>query len=174
MASLNGTFDATAVQPAQAFSVIPAGKYKVQVVDSDMRATKDGNGQYLWLEMEILDGEFKGQKLWDRLNLVNQNTQAVEIAQRALSALCHATGKLHVSDSADLHFIPVTATVKVRPARENYDASNEVRGYEGAGNVAPVSRFPTTPQDHISRRPSAAPAAAAGAPTPPWKNRTTA
>lgn len=160
MAQLGGTFDATQVAPSQAFSVIPAGKYKVQITDSDMKPTKDGNGQYLWLEMEILDGEYHGRKLWDRLNLVNPNQQAVEIAQRNLSALCHATGKLHVSDSQDLHFIPVVASVKVRPAKGDYDASNEIRGYEAAGNVTPMSR-------------PAAPAAAAPATstTAPWKQR---
>lgn len=140
MASLGSTFDATQVQPNQPFDVIPAGKYKVHVVDSDMRATKDGMGQYLWLELEIVDGELAGRKLWDRLNLVNQNAQAVEIAQRALSALCHATGQLHVSDSEQLHFKPVIATVRVRPAREGYDASNEIRGYEPVTGAAPVAR----------------------------------
>lgn len=162
MAQLGGTFDATQVAPNQPFEVLPAGKYKVQVVDSDMRPTKDGTGQYLWLEMEILDGDYQGRKIWDRLNLVNANQQAVEIAQRSLSALCHATGKLHVSDSADLHFIPVIATVKVRPAKGEYDASNEIRGYETAGNVTPMSR-------------PAAASASAAAPTAnaaaPWKQR---
>lgn len=159
MAQLGGTFDATQVAPSQAFDVIPAGKYKVQITDSDMRATKDGNGQYLWLEMEILDGEFQGRKLWDRLNLQNSNAQAVEIAQRNLSALCHATGKLHVSDSQELHFIPVIASVKVRPPRDNYDASNEIRGYEAAGNVMPMARS----------APATAPATTNSA--APWKQR---
>jgi hypothetical protein len=161
MAQLDGMFDATSVQPAEAFSVIPAGKYKVMVVDSDMRPTKDGNGKYLWLELDVIDGEYQGRKLWDRLNIVNQNAQAVEIAQRALSALCHATGKLHVSDSADLHGIPVMATVRVRAAREQYDASNEIRGYEAAAASAPVSRFPT------AAKPTTAPTAS-GNPMP-WK-----
>jgi hypothetical protein len=154
-------FDATQVAPSQAFDVIPAGKYKVQITDSDMRPTKDGNGQYLWLEMEILDGDYQGRKIWDRLNLVNPNAQAVEIAQRNLSALCHATGKLHVADSAELHFIPVIASVKVRPARDNYDASNEIRGYEAAGNVTPMGR----PAQAAA---AAAPATSAAA---PWKQR---
>lgn len=161
MASLNGTFDATQVARAEAFAVIPAGKYKVQVTDSDMKPTKNGDGQYLWLEMEILDGEYQGRKLWDRLNLVNPNQQAVEIAQRSLSALCHATGKLHVSDSADLHFIPVIATVKVRPAKGDYDASNEIRGYESAGNVTPMA----------PRQQSAAPPTATANAAAPWKQR---
>lgn len=154
-------FDATQVEPSQAFDVLPAGKYKVQVVDSDMRATNDGNGQYLWLELEILEGEYQGRKTWDRLNLVNQNQQAVEIAQRNLSALCHATGKLHVADSQELHFIPVVASVKVRPPKDGYDASNQIRGYESAGNVTPMAR--------------SAPAATAAPPATqtaaPWKQR---
>ncbi len=161
MAQLGTTFDANSVAPAQAFEVLPAGKYKVQVVDSDMRPTKNGDGQYLWLEMEILDGEYQGRKMWDRMNLVNPNAQAVEIAQRQLSALCHATGKMHVADSEDLHFIPVIATVRVRPARENYDASNEIRGYEPVGGT--VSQMPQR---------QAAPAAAANTPSTksaPWK-----
>lgn len=161
MAGLN--FDATQVAPNQPFEVLPAGKYKVHVTDSDMKPTKDGAGQYLWLEMEILDGEYQGRKIWDRLNLVNSNQQAVEIAQRSLSALCHAVGKLQVADSEDLHFIPVIATVKVRPAKGDYAASNEIRGYEPAGNVTPMAARPAA-----VAAPSAAPATSAAA---PWKQR---
>jgi hypothetical protein len=163
MAQLGGTFDATQVAPQTPFEVIPAGKYKVHVSDSDMRPTKDGNGQYLWLELEILDGDCKGRKLFDRLNLVNNNQQAVDIAQRALSALCHATGKLAVSDSQDLHFIPVLATVRVRAAANGYEASNEVRGYEAvAGSMA--SRA-------AAARPTMAVAPAPAASSAPWKRK---
>ncbi len=158
MAGLN--FDATQVEPSQPFEVIPPGDYKVQIVDSDMRPTKDGNGQYLWLESEILEGEYQSRKLWSRLNLVNQNQQAVEIAQRELSALCHATGKLHVADSNELHFVPVIAVVKVRPAKGDFDASNEIRSWKPAGNVTPMSR-PAAPT-------AAAPATST---TAPWKQR---
>lgn len=165
MAQLGTTFDASAVEPNQPFEVIPAGKYKVQVVDSDMKPTKDGMGQYLWLELEILEGEFTGRKLWDRLNLVNANAQAVEIAQRSLSALCRSTGQMAVSDSEQLHLKPVVATVRVRPPRDQYEASNEIRGYEPAGGAptaAPV------PRSAPVAAPGAAPAAA------PWKQRRSA
>jgi hypothetical protein len=163
MAELGGNFDATQVQPSQAFDVLPAGKYKVHVVDSDMKPTKNGDGQYLWLELDIVDGPHQGRKLWDRLNIVNSNAQAVEIAQRQLSALCHATGKLNVSDSQELHFIPVIVTVRVRAASGGYDASNEIRGYEAAGNVTPMAARPAA-----TAAPSAAPATSAAA---PWKQR---
>lgn len=161
MASLGG-FDASQVAPSEAFEVIPPGKYKVQVVDSDIRSTKDGNGSYLWLELEILDGEQQGRKLWDRITLNNSNQQAVEIGQRQLSALCHACGKLRPGDSSELHGIPVIATVRVRPPRDGYDASNELRGYGSLDGSAPAAHAPAAP---------ARPAAAAPAATAPWKTR---
>ena len=147
MANLGTVFDATQVEPNAPFEVVPAGKYLVHILASDMRPTKNGEGQYLWLELEILDGEHRGRKLYDRLNLDNPNQQAVEIAQRALSAICHATGKLHVTDSEELHGISMVATVRVRPGRvvdgKEYSASNEVRGYEPAnGAVFDSESFP--------------------------------
>lgn len=160
MAGLN--FDATTVEPNQPFEVLPAGTYKVQMVDSDMRPTKDGNGQYLWCEFEILEGECQGRKTWDRLNLVNQNQQAVEIAQRSLSALCHAAGRLHVADSQELHFVPVMATIRVRPAKGEYGASNEIRGYSAVNGSAPAP---------MSRPAAPAAAAPATSTTAPWKQR---
>ena len=168
MANL-GNFDATQVQPNQPFEVIPGGKYPVQIVASEMRPTKDGSGQYLWLEEEIIDGEFKGRKLWDRLNLSNHNAQAVEIAERALSAICHAVGELHVADSEQLHFKPMVATVRVRPARDQYEASNEIRGYEPMSGAAPVTVTPGA-KPHVVRNPVAPPSMPKTASAvPPWR-----
>lgn len=167
MASL-GNFDATQVKPAEAFSVIPPGRYKVQIVDSDIRASKNGNGSYVWLELEILEGEFQGRKLWDRITNKNSNPEAEGIGQRQLSALCHACGKLRPSDTEELHFIPIIATVRVKPSRTDpntgttYDSSNEVRGYSP---LEETTSRPAAP----SARPGAT--AASSAAVPPWKQR---
>lgn len=163
MAQLGNTFDASTVEPAQDFDVLPAGKYKVQIIASEMRPTKSGDGGYLWLEMEILDGQFHGRKIWDRLNIENQNEKAKEIATRQFAALCHATGKLRVSDSEELHFTPVMATVRVRPANDKYDASNEIRGYSAIGAAAPVYSH-----QQVQAAPQARPAAPSVA---PWKQK---
>jgi hypothetical protein len=161
-------FDATTVAPQTPFEVLPAGKYVVQIDASEMKPTRDGNGQYLWLELGILDGEYAGRKLFDRLNLVNANAQAQEIAQRTLSAICHATGQLHVADSEQLHGRPIVATVRVRQGRtengQTYDPSNEIRGY------APVSAAPhPMNQAKPAVQTAAKPAAAA---VPPWRRKT--
>jgi hypothetical protein len=168
MASFGTVFDANTVQPQEAFTILPPGKYRAEITDSDMKATKDGNGQYLWLELTVLDGEHKGRKVFDRLNLVNPNQQAADIAQRQLSAICHAVGKLTVSDSEELHHRPMTITVRVRPGREvnghTYDASNEIRGYEPAQGSQPFAR-------QAAPAAASAPANSPASNAAPWKRK---
>lgn len=77
MARLGETFDATTIEPL--LEALPPGRYVVQIVNSEMRPTKDGMGQYLWLELDVLEGEHAGRKLFDQLNLVNANPTTVEI-----------------------------------------------------------------------------------------------
>jgi hypothetical protein len=169
MASLGQTFDANSVSPAAAYTPIPAGKYAVQIVDSEMKGTSTG-GKMLVLQLEIADGEFTGRRLWDRLNLVNSNATAQEIAQRTLSAICHATGQMTVQDSEQLHFKPMIVTVKVRPAGPDRngverDAQNEIKGYEAAG----ASRPPVSPGVR-----GVAPAQQQAKAGPPWRRNAAA
>jgi hypothetical protein len=170
MAFLGNTFDANSVEPSAPREIIPPGEYVVQIVESEMAETKAGDGQMLKLTLDIIDGPHTGRKLWDRLNLVNRNAQAVEIAQRTLSAICHATGKLQVSDSEQLHFIPMIAVVKVKPAGDDKqgihrEARNEVGGYKpanGATRTAPAA----APARQAPPPTQAKPAASAA---PPWR-----
>jgi len=128
MANLQG-FDARNVDPSTDFEAIPAGKYLAVVTDSTMRPTKSGNGSFLELTFEIVEGEYKGRKLWSRLNLDNPNAVAVKIAQGELSALCRAVGVLTPHDSVELHGIPITITVKCRNRTDTDEIVNEVKGY---------------------------------------------
>ncbi len=171
MARLDTTFDATSVEPSQPFEVIPAGKYPVHIVASDLKPTSNGAGQYIWLELDILDGEYKGRKIWDRLNVINPNPQAVEIAQRALSALCHACGVMAFTDTEELHWKPILATVRVRPPKGDYAASNEIRGYSPIGGTVPAaSAAANAPQNQSAPAP-AAPTATPASSSPPWRKR---
>ncbi len=173
MAQLGGTFDASQVDPSQPHETLPPGDYRVQIVNSEMRATKTGTGQYLWLEMDILDGPLAGRKLFDRLNLVNPNRQAEEIAQRTLSAICHAVGRMQVADSEELHFKPLL--VKVAVGKTGY---NETKGYKPVANAAPAPRpafQPPQAQQAPQPQPAQQPAAQASRPAPaaggvgPWR-----
>ncbi len=160
MARFDTAFDATGIEPTTGYDVLPAGKYRAQIVESEMRVTRNGMGQFLWLMLDIIEGPYQGRKLFDQLNLVNSNPQTVEIAQRTLSAICHATGKLQVNDSVDLHLVPMSIQVGVKPPKDGYSEKNTIR-YLVPEKTAPViPAYQAAPT--ASQTPPAAPAAA------PW------
>ncbi|NCC41567.1 MAG: DUF669 domain-containing protein [Gammaproteobacteria bacterium] len=162
MAFLGGTFDATQVQPSSGYEVLPAGEYKIVIVDSVMETTKAGNGQFLKLQMSVLDGPHQGATLFDRLNLVNPNQTAMDIAQRTLSAICHAVGMMQIQDSAQLHNRPLIARVTLKGGDGQYGPSNEIKAYKPIGQQqAPTPAPAATTQ-------SAPVANAAPAGVPPW------
>ena len=135
MSNLQG-FDANEIEPQGSFDPIPAGWYTVMIVASEMKPTKNGSGEYLQLRLDIIDGEYEGRVLFDRLNLRNSNQTAVEIAQRQLSAICRAVGVMQPQDSSDLHDRPLRVKVSIRPAGGGYEVSNEIKGYEAVEGAA--------------------------------------
>ena len=153
MSTLN--FNASDIEPSAGFDAIPAGKYQAVIADSEMRPTKTGNGQYLWLEFEITTGEFKGRKLWTRLNLENPNPDAVRMARADLSAICHAVNVMNPHDSVELHNLPLTITVRCKKTPDE-EIVNEIKGY-GPREAASVPQTVTVPS-----QPTATNAA------PPW------
>jgi len=112
------------------FSPLPSGEYPVIVEESEFRDTKAGDGHYLFLQLSIIDGHGKNRKLFDRLNLDNPNPQAVEISKKQLASLCRAVGKQKITDSSELHDIPVIARVEIRKGSNGYDDSNDIKGYK--------------------------------------------
>lgn len=153
MAKLN--FNAAEVAPATGNEPLPAGEYTMQIVNSDMRTTKSGTGEYLWLEFDVLGPTQKGRKFWDRLNLINENSKTVEIANRQLSAICHAVGVIAPKDSVELHGKPIRVKIKVTEARDgSLQNSATYLSAEGASAHAAA--------------PQTAPAASTGAPKP-WE-----
>lgn len=151
MADLNG-FDATNVEPNAGFDPIPAGKYLAAITASEMKPTKNGKGEYLELEMEVLEGPFKGRKLWDRLTLRHPNEKTVQIAKGTLSSICRAVGVMAPRDSVELHNLPLVASVGCKKREDNGEITNTVKGYAKRDGAAP-----------------ARPAPAATGSAPPWK-----
>ena len=147
MAELNN-FNAHEVDPAVDFDPIPPGKYIAVITKSEMKPTKAGTGNYLELVFQIIDGEFKNRRQWDRLNLNNPNPKAVEIARAQLSSICRAVGVMTPSDSGELHDLPLQITVKCRKREDTGDIVNEITGYsviEKAKVITSVASSDTAP-----------------------------
>lgn len=169
MAKLGQSFDSNQHEPREAsFDPLPPGWYGVTIVESEMRENSNRKGSHLWLAFELIESlhpDLKGRHVWARLNLYNQNQTAVEIAQRELSTICRSVGVPVVDDSEQLHNKPLALKVKLRPATRDYDANNEVTGYDAA-----AARFPQLGGGSTATRaptPTTAPGAAATG-KPPW------
>lgn len=134
MASFN--FDSTTVAPDTKAEPIPAGSYIAQVTDSDLIAAKSGSGNNLRLVFEVLDGQFKGRKVFENLCVQHTNAETQRIAQSKLSALCHATGVIRISDSSELHGYPVKINVAIQQPQNGYDAKNVIKGFESSNAAA--------------------------------------
>ena len=132
-------FNAEEVEPQSDFSPLPVGNYTVVITQSEMKPTKTGNGQYLQLTLQVVEGEYKNRLIFDRLNIQNPNSVAQQIAQKALSSICRAVGVMHPKDSEELHDKPFSVKIGIRPASGEYGESNIVKGYSSLSS-SPVKK----------------------------------
>lgn len=135
MASFGGTYDATDGQGMDSRDALPAGEYVAAVVKSEKRGPNDKGNSYINLEFEVTEGEHEGRRFWSMLNLWNSSQKAVEIAQRELNSICQACGKLRVSDSEELHGIPMRVKLRIETSAQ-YGDQNRVTGYRPLNEVA--------------------------------------
>ena len=146
MAQLGYTADPN--QPEESFDIVPAGEYTTIIEASDYTPNKQGTGMILKLTYQIIDGEFKGRKIFENLNLQNENAQAAQIAQRALNSICLAVGVQHVQDSAQLHGIPLILEVSVKED-PTYGKQNRIKKHipiSGQSSAPATSGFSQTQQ----------------------------
>lgn len=155
------TFDASKVEPDNGIEVIPAGWYNAAIDESANKPTKDGVNSYTQFRFTVLDGQYKGRKLFARFNLQHTNAQTSEIAQKQLSALCHAAGVLQLSDTQQLHNIPMKVKAIIKKD-EGYEPSNEIRSFKNINEV--VDGAPAG----ITTKQAAPPAAAPPPAAQPW------
>jgi hypothetical protein len=146
-------FDANAVEPQQSMEPLPAGWYKCVITESEEKPTKAQTGSYLQMTLEVIEGDYQGRKVFERLNLNNPNQTAVEIAQRTLSSICRAINVMTPRNSSDLHDKPVMVKIAVKPGDGQYGPSNEIKEYAQPEKA------------------SAPAAASGGGSTPPWKRK---
>lgn len=119
---------------------LPVGKHPVVIVASQLKPTKDGQGGYMELTLQAIDGPAKGLTTIDRLNLHNKSPQAVEIANKQLSAYCHVTGSYAFNATEELHNKPFVVEMKARNDNPNqtevaalFDMNGNEPGKAGAG-----------------------------------------
>ena len=115
-----------------AFEPIPAGVYEVQISDADFKTTKNGDGQYIWLELTVVKSpEYNGWKVFSRITITNPSQKAVDIGRAQVMDLCEILGfSGGFNDTDELKNKIIGVKVKVvdgTPERPN--KSNDVTAY---------------------------------------------
>ena len=114
------------------FDPMPPGDYVAIVTNSELKDTKAGDGQYIELTMQIVDGDFSGRRHWERLNIINKSDKTQEIARGHLNALLKACGVPNAKNTEETHDVPFTLSLDLdrkEPTR------NRIVGYSPAGSA---------------------------------------
>lgn len=115
------SFDATKVQPQQGVGGHPPGRFPFSITNTYAKENNSKTGAMLVIEFTSEVGRIE-----NRYNIWNASPQAVEIAQKELSALCHAVNIFRITFPRD--------------GQGNYEMGNaarELRGGRGIMEVAP-------------------------------------
>lgn len=167
-------FNAATVPQSKPFEPIPTGWYNVKIVEITPTPTKDNattKAWYLKLQLEVIDGEFKGRKLFHNLNMSNPNPEAVRISTEQLSTICHSVGRIQIGHTNELLGLPFMAktSVKIDPTG-TYEPSNDVKGFKpleqgGPGSMGAMGGGGPAAAAGFSDQPNFAQPAAAAAPS---------
>lgn len=137
MANLGNVFGGKSAAEIEdrSFDPMPDGIYTLVVTGSEVKPTKAGTGEFLSCTMEVVDGQYKGRKLFVKFNLKNANAEAVSIARAELAALCRAVRVPSPRDSSELHDKPFDARLGIQPGKGNYGPQNNVKKYAVRGEL---------------------------------------
>jgi hypothetical protein len=169
---LEKMFDARTVEPQLGYPAPPPlADYHVQITESEGKPVKPpGKGGYLELTVVILDpGSYLNRTVKYILNLYNESQQAVDIAYKQLSAICHVTGQFNIQDSRQLHNVPFIATIGPDIKDPNYSRIFAVKDLQGKepGKAGQFTQGAPQPPAPPTQAPAWAPAPpVAAAPTP--------
>ena len=113
MVQVTEDFDAREEDLKDDFELLPNGSYKAIITNSDLKMTKKGDGDYYKFEYEIIDGAFKGRKVWQMLTRNNPSEQATLIGRKQFAGLKLALDKPVIKDTVELHNRPLMIKVKI-------------------------------------------------------------
>lgn len=118
------------------FDPLPAGWYEVKIHSADLKATKEGGGQYIAVRYDVTGPTHEGRVVFGNLNVRNANPKAEEIGRAQLGELMRAIGIATANDTDEL--VGGTLAIKLDVKKdEKYGERNEVRGFRALDGAAP-------------------------------------
>lgn len=159
MADLGFSFSYTEDDLKDDFAPIPEGTYDVEVVDTEVRRTKDGTGLFISTTLRVIDGEYENRRIFTNITVKSDNPKALGMGKKILGQLCNAIGMpvgFELENTNDLHNVPVKVVLYIQEAKNGYPERNAVRAFKKIDDAGTPAAAAST------QAPPAKPAA-------PWK-----
>ncbi len=144
------------------FDPLPEGWYTVTTSAAELRQTKAGDGSYISVRYDVVGPTHQGRVVFGNINIRNKNAQAENIGREKLGQFMRAVGLAKVQDTDQMIGHTLEIKLKVRPAKDGFDAGNDVSGFSAVSGSVMQSLPASTPQSQQQ-----APASPAGS-RPPW------
>jgi len=140
------TFDIGGIEPyVSGGEPLPTGTYAMKITDMQVKGNNGDTGSNLALEYTVLEGEFKGRKFFENLNLWHKtSSSAVEIAYKQLSSIGHALGITAGSDLtilADKAMLVDLQYVDATPDTPNPNTGETIKGRGPQNRVSKRSAY---------------------------------
>lgn len=156
-----GTFT---VDPNERWKVLPKGEYSVMVQKVEQKAPKQGEFDYLETTMEVIEGEYKGEIIVDRLSLSPK-------AAPRLAGFIHACGMVDPSSKGAQEFDTndlVNKVLVVKGEPETFKGFEKFRptSFKMHPDIARTAEAGMNAEAQTAREAASAPAPAASKPAP--------
>jgi hypothetical protein len=117
------------------FKPLPAGWYNSTINKAELKATKDGTGQYIAIRYDITGPTHQGRVVFGNVNIRNKSEKAEEIGRAQLGDIMRALGLKQVTDTDQLIGGALQIKLDIK-TDEQYGTRNEVKGYKAAEGSA--------------------------------------
>lgn len=155
-------FDASEVEPdsQDTFTPLPAGWYHGTITGSEAHYGKNSAaGEMLKLEVEINPNEhpeYANRRVWSYLCIEHEKDVPRNIARGQLSAICHAIGLFPMEEPQDLLGQEIMVRLKIRAAKDGYDASNDIAGWQSVASAEEEAPEQEVEEEEAEERPKPA------------------
>lgn len=119
-------------------NLLPKGEYEAVISKAEMTPTKAGDGEYIDMEFTVIGGEFENRKLWEKLNVINPNPKAVEIANKALATICRKLNIEQLTNLTQLLNKPIKLIVGIKLDNQ-YGDKNKIFNYGTARGATTIN-----------------------------------
>ncbi|MDB4401412.1 DUF669 domain-containing protein [bacterium] len=134
-------FNSDDVEVDAQYEQVPAGRYTMVVIDTDLMLTKKAKeandpklGQYIKVRFQIVSGEFQNRVIFQNFNVVNPNPKASEIGHQQFRNLLECCGIKKITDTSEIHQKVVVADIKNTPDT-GYGVGVDVKRYHAVSKL---------------------------------------